>query len=273
MADKRTGNTRRHFLGLTAAVAGRLATAAAAVSSVLPSSSAWALGRKVRGGKNGGGKGGGGGNGGPMCFLRGTLIETRSGSTPIESLQIGDLVLTTGGQFKPVKWIGRSLYRRNRPSWQQQVVPVKIAANAIADNVPSKDLYVSPGHALLIDGYLIRAMYLVNGVSVTRALPADSRTIEYLQILLDDHDVILAEGVPAETLLLEPGVHENFTNFAEFVRLYPEPITAPMKRFAPTVGYGGRLHLKGLMRVVTGQLAPPTAPAERIYEKILERAV
>jgi hypothetical protein len=240
------------------------------MSSVASPSTAWAK-WKNRGGKKGGNKGGNKGGKHPKCFLRGTLIETPTGSTLIEALRIGDLVTTADGQFKSIKWIGRRLYRQNGSAWQQQVVPVKIAAHAIADNVPNRDLYVSPRHALLVDGLLIQAIDLVNGVSVSRALPTDSETIEYLHILLDSHEAILAEGALAETLLLEPGVHENFSNFAEFLRLHPAEITQPMRRFAPLVGYRGRLHLKGLLRVVVGPLAPPTAPAERIYEKILER--
>jgi hypothetical protein len=273
MTEKRPGSTRRHFLGVTAAAAGKLTAAAAAMSSVLPPSTAWAKTRlwNNRGGsKKGGHKGRGNKN--PQCFLKGTLIGTPTGLSPIEALRIGDLVTTADGQSKPVKWIGRRLYRKNGTSWQQPVVPVKIAAHAIARDVPSRDLYVSPGHALLIDGLLIQAADLVNGVSVSRTTPTDGETIEYLHILLDSHEAIFADGVPAETLLLEPGVHENYTNFAEFLRLYPEQITPPMRRLAPAASYSGRLHLKGLMRAVVGPFAPPAAHVERIYERILERA-
>ena len=137
--------------------------------------------------------------------------------------------------------------------------------------MPGRDLLVSPGHSLLIDGVLIKAIDLVNGTTITQTAPAGSDSIDYLHIVLERHDAIMAEGAPVETLLLEPGIHENYTNGVEFVRLYPAEATRRMARFAPSVGYGGRLHLKALARATFGEFVPTTAHAERIYRRILER--
>ena len=123
MAAKKSGNTRRHFLGVTAAAAGRLAAAAAVVSSVIPARNAKAMGArwwKPRGGNNGGN----GGNHGPQCFLRGTLIRTPGGDVAIEMLEIGHLVVTASGDHLPIKWIGRRKYKRGGGSWPKTVVPV-----------------------------------------------------------------------------------------------------------------------------------------------------
>lgn len=267
MTNKRIGNTRRHFLGLTAAAAGKIATAAGAVSTVVSASTAKALGRNPwqLPGKNGG-------DNGPNCFLKGTVLDTSTGAVAIETLQAGDSVMTADGRHKQIMWIGRRRYKRSGVTWQRHVVPVRIAAHALAANVPSRDLYVSPAHALLIDGYLIKAIDLVNGVSVTHdQLPGDE--IEYFHIALDSHEAILAEGTPVETLFVEPGMHENFSNGVEFARLYPLSIAQPMRRFAPEVGYDARIHMKALLRVAFGGLAPPKADAERIYDKIADRAI
>src|SRR5262245_7367586 len=59
---------------------------------------------------------------------------------------------------------------------------------------------VSFGHRSLINGLLIPACDLVNESSITRIKSTSSDVLEYLHIELDDHDVILASGVPAETL-------------------------------------------------------------------------
>ncbi|WP_426131980.1 Hint domain-containing protein, partial [Pararhizobium sp. PWRC1-1] len=128
-----------------------------------------------------------------MCFLRGTSITTPTGEVFIEDLHIGDRVETVGGNVRAVKWIGRQSYKRSGLSWNDSVVPIRIWRHALGHNTPHQDLYLSPGHALFIGGVLIRVKDLVNGTSIA---PAPHReTIEYYQIVLDSHDVILAEGV------------------------------------------------------------------------------
>ena len=74
--------------------------------------------------------------------------------------------------------------------------------------------------------------------------------IEYFHIVLDTHEVILAEGAPAETFLLRASNHESFTNFIEYERLHPDKPRPAMIPYAPMVGYeGGREHLKALLRL------------------------
>jgi hypothetical protein len=42
-----------------------------------------------------------------FCFLAGTLIATPTGAVPVETLAIGDPILTADGRTVPVKWLGR----------------------------------------------------------------------------------------------------------------------------------------------------------------------
>lgn len=264
MAAKKTGNTRRHFLGLSAAATGRLLAAAAVVSAAIPSRNAKAMGRRWRRYRDGG-------NQRPHCFLRGTLIATATGEVAVEALKIGDLVATAEGRHEPVRWIAHNNFTLTGRSWPKWVMPVRISAGALADGVPKRDLNVSPSHALLIDGVLIKAIDLVNGTTITQPKP-DSSHIDFYHVMLSRHDAILAEGAAAETLLLEPGIYEQFTNGVEFVRLYPMETQTRMRRFAPVVAYGGRLHAKALVRRAFGGLVPISEPAERIYEKVLDRS-
>lgn len=256
---------RRNFLGLAAATGAKAAALGSiAASTILPASVAKAMGRKWWKKDDDGGS--------PMCFLRGTAIKTPTGEVCIEDLKIGDLVQTVRGASMPVKWVGRHTYRRSGASWSSSVLPVRVARHAIDEATPYRDLYLSPGHALLIDGVLIRAQDLVNGASITPALPAGCETIEYFHIVLDSHEAILAEGAAAETFFLDAGNHEGFTNFVEFARLYPEMAHIAMVPMAPIVGYGGRAHLKSLLRLVIGRFAPAPEPAEDAYGKIAARA-
>ena len=275
---------RRHFLGVAGATGTKVA-ASIAVMTMISSLPAQAMGRRVWRDHGGGHEDGGHSSGGseqsgghsasdPNCFLRGTAIMTPTGEARIEDLRVGDLVQTVRGQAMAVKWIGRQSYRKSGASWQEGVMPIRIARNALAPNMPHRDLYLSPNHALYIDGVLIRVKELVNGTSVAPALPADRQTIDYLNIVLDSHEAVLAEGAAAETFLLRSDNHESFSNFAEFEHLYTAGRRVAMTPFAPIAGYeGGREHLTALLRMGAPRFLKMRDPIQDAYEKIAARAM
>src|SRR5262245_35786995 len=77
---------------------------------------------------------------GGHCILRGTRILTSRGAERIESLSIGDLVMTTRGEM-PIKWVGRQHFSQGRSArWPDSVHPIRISRSALADNVPRTDL-------------------------------------------------------------------------------------------------------------------------------------
>jgi len=84
--------------------------------------------------------------------------------------------------------------------------------------VPTRDLWVSPEHALYIDGVLAPSALLVNGATITQVERIDR--LEYFHIELDTHEVILAEGTPAESFV-DCDNRFMFQNGAEFARLHP----------------------------------------------------
>jgi hypothetical protein len=249
---------RRYFLGL--------AGAAAAMFPLVVE----AKGKKWR---KQDGKPKGKSEGNPMCFLRGTSIKSPTGEVCIEDLRPGDLVETVRGEAKAIKWIGHSVYKRGGQAWNNSVTPIRVARRALDERTPHKDLYLSPGHALFIDGVLIRAKELVNGISIAPVVPTDRETIEYFHIILDSHDVILAEGAPAETFQLQERNHEDFTNFADFARLYPFASHTAMTPCAPIVSLAsGREHLKALLPSPVRRAFQMREPVRDTFERIATRA-
>jgi|HubBroStandDraft_6_1064221.scaffolds.fasta_scaffold36603_3 hypothetical protein len=123
------------------------------------------------------------------CFLKGTMIRTVHGDKKIEDLLVGDLIPTVFGGEAPIKSITRRRFG----------MAVRIARSALGPDLPNKDLYVSSPHALLIDGTLVAAGNLLNGTTIIE--PLDFDDFESFDIVLEQHNVIYANGAPCETLL------------------------------------------------------------------------
>jgi hypothetical protein len=210
--------------------------------------------------------------GGAHCFLKGTQILTLEGERSIEDLRIGDLIATVSGEPKPIKWIGRMRVERGSgTSWNKAVAPIRIARGAFNGDLPHSDLYVSHGHRFLINGLLIPAGDLVNGSSITRLTSMDVDVLEYLHIELASHDVILANGAPAETLDGNAN-RADFDNFAEHLALYGATLTHQTP-YAPIVARNGcrqalRSHLRGML----APLYDRRQPLEIIADELASQA-
>lgn len=156
------------------------------------------------GGHDGGHDGHGGGHGGggdcpPICFLAGTMVATPSGDVPVESLKPGDLVSLTDGRAVPVSWLGVQTIS-TRFADPLRVLPIRIAAGALGEGLPKRDLLVSCDHALLMEDVLVQAGALVNGLTITREAGVPE-VFRYYHVEVADHSLILAEGVGAETFV------------------------------------------------------------------------
>ena len=133
-----------------------------------------------------------------VCYLRGTKIRAAKTECAVEELKIGDLVVTLSGESKPIKWIGCQRFEKRSERWPANLEPVRIGRFAFDERSPHRDLYVSPNHAIYVDGVLIPAKYLVNGTSIVQAMPEGVEEIDYFHIELETHEVIFAEGAAAE---------------------------------------------------------------------------
>ncbi|MDM7937535.1 MAG: Hint domain-containing protein [Cyanobium sp. CZS 48M] len=163
-----------------------------------------------------------------VCFLPGTLIATPTGERPIETLQPGDLITTAAGP-QPVKFISRTTHFAAVLDNDEQL-PIRIAAAAFGELGPVRDLYVSPGHAILLDGHLIHASVLVNGTTITRTTLEHWRhldqPIEYLNIELEQHQLITAEGLSVESYV-DNLPRCDWDNYAAYLTLYGKELPIP----------------------------------------------
>jgi hypothetical protein len=160
-----------------------------------------------------------------VCYLRGTQIVTARGIVPVETLAIGEHVVTRSGGLRPIKWLGHQRFQARFLRGNRAKIPVRIAVGALGDGLPLRDLFVSPGHSMLIGETLILARNLVNGVTITQDELPDE--VHYIHIELDTHNCILAEGAWSESYTDAPGMRTQFQNETEFWALYPDYVTPP----------------------------------------------
>jgi Hint domain len=157
-----------------------------------------------------------------VCYARGTRIRTPDGEQPVEKLRAGKQVITlVDGQEIPqtVTWLGHrriSLAGHPRP---ETVAPIRIRRDAITDGMPYRDLIVSPDHAIFVDGKLICARQLVNGSTTRQEL--DWTAVDYYHVELDQHAILIAEGLPAESYI-DTGNRGFFANSGAPLVLHPD---------------------------------------------------
>lgn len=176
---------------------------------------------------------------GTPCYCPGTLIATPKGERPVETLEIGDLVLTASGERRPIRWIGRRAYDPLFAHGNRDVLPILIRRDALAPGLPKRDLTISPLHAMFLDGVLVPALHLVNGRTITQ-LTRMTDPIRYIHIELETHDLLLAEGAASESFL-DDGSRGMFHNADEYANRYPADADRPVRYCAPRIESGPKL--------------------------------
>jgi hypothetical protein len=154
------------------------------------------------------------------CFLSGTHITTPTGEVLVEDLNIGDVISTADGGVRKVLWIGKQT--ASSAFTPAKNLPVEITIGAFGNNLPTRPLRVSPGHSLLVGGVFPIASALINDITVRQLTREELPDIfTYYHIEVEDHALILAEGVPAETFL-DAFSRKVFSNWREYVELFGE---------------------------------------------------
>ena len=140
-----------------------------------------------------------------VSFTRGTRLSLATGEQrAVEALKIGDKLLTRDDGPQEIRWIGHHTVRA-----LGDFAPVMITKGTLHNE---NDLLVSPDHRLFVyqredklgagrAEVLLKARRLVNGESV---FVQEGGFVDYFQILFENHQIIFAEGIAAETLLIDP---------------------------------------------------------------------
>lgn len=134
-----------------------------------------------------------------ICYVAGTRILTVQGPRAVETLRPGDMVVTRDNGPQPLRWTGS---RRVRGTGDH--APIRFAPGAVGNTAA---LWVSPQHRMLHVSpratlyfgdpeVFLSARHMVNGTSIT---VTDRDLVGYYHLMFDRHEVIYAEGAPAES--------------------------------------------------------------------------
>jgi hypothetical protein len=173
------------------------------------------------------------------CFVSGTEIMTRDGPVAVDRLQIGDLVRTADHGFQAIRWIGTSTFRASDLAANANLRPVRIRAGALGAGLPSRDLWVSRQHRMVVSCAAAKRMFdrpkvFITAIKLTGlagiTVDPDLCDRSYFHIMFDRHEVIFAEGAPTESFLIGP--------FA-LAGLQPEARTALLGALPAQIGRSG----------------------------------
>jgi hypothetical protein len=152
------------------------------------------------------------------CYCIGTLIRTVRGEVAVENLSVGDLVVSASGSHRPIKWLGHREIDTTAHPTPRDVWPVLVRAGAFSENMPDRDLWLSPGHNVVIGGALLPIILLCNGRTIEQVRRP---RVDYWHVELESHDIIFAGGLPAESYL-DTGNRCAFENGGAFIEAHPD---------------------------------------------------
>lgn len=141
------------------------------------------------------------------CFTPGTAIATPKGEVAVETLKAGDRILTRDNGIQTISWVGTKRLDFAELKAAPQLRPIRIKAGALGDNMPERDMLVSPSHRMLIVSHqaelyfgqseiLVAAQHMLamDGVEV-----ADQPYITYIHIMCENHEIVLSDGAWSES--------------------------------------------------------------------------
>ncbi len=148
-----------------------------------------------------------------ICLCRGTMVDTPEGPRRVENLRVGDLVSTADGEPMPLQWIGSRKISSYELAIRPELRPIRISKNALEHGVPTRDLFVSPNHNVLVRDWraqllfsenevLVPAKALVNNANIVQDMTVSNT--EYFHLLCESHQIIWTDGAPTESFFPGP---------------------------------------------------------------------
>ena len=185
-----------------------------------------------------------------VCFCQGTALRAPDGSVMVEEVRPGALLVTADHGPQVVKWVGARLWTPAELRRRPNLAPIRIRRGALGGGLPARDLYLSPQHRVLVDGLialrmfgvrevLVAARHLCGLAGVDAVVPA--RPVVYYHVMFAHHEIVVAEGVRAESLYLGPqslkaipdkGIEEIAVLLGLDRRDLPAQAPAPARPFA-----------------------------------------
>ena len=186
-------------------------------------------------------------NTGVVCFGKGTAIRTPRGDVLVEDLRVGDLVTTMDNGPQKIRWINTRSYDAGQMQKGSHLHPVLIKRGTFG---AERDLLVSQQHGVLVgqsgDSFA-RAKHLADAAKGVR-IAKGKKSVTYVHLMFDDHQVIFAENVPSESFYPGPMALTQMS----------KPHRAAFSKVLPALGTG---------RVSREEVAKVYGPTARVFLK------
>ncbi len=160
-----------------------------------------------------------------MSLTAGILIETLFGPKPVEALRPGDPVLMADAGLQALGSITTATINAGALA-RSQTKPVLIRRGAFGRGNPARDMLVSPGQALMVQGRRAKAASLIDGRRVVLIHPR--KAITFVDIQFEAAGTLMANGAPICAKAMA-GARARLAPAPSFAALpFPTPITPPL---------------------------------------------
>jgi Ca2+-binding RTX toxin-like protein len=166
------------------------------------------------------------------CFTPGTAIATARGERLVQELRVGDRIITRDNGIQEIRWIGAKPLSAQEMARSPHLRPVLIKRGSLGDNLPERDMMVSPNHRMLVSNEKTALYFEENEVLAAAKHMTGSQGIAeatasattYIHFMFDQHEVVLSNGCWSESFQSGDYSLQGLGNAqrAEILELFPE---------------------------------------------------